>query len=307
MNIIEVYQQAVADGVEYVIGPLEKTAVETLLKYGNLPVPVLALNRLDNGNELKNAQLIEFGLSPENEARQVAEIAMTDGHLLALIITPDNNWGQRVAESFKERWLEVGGAVLEQVSYSSELKDYATPVKKVLNVDSSEARISELRNQLNLRIHSQERRRQDADFIFAAAVPDEARQLLPQVRFYHAGDLPIYSTSHIFSGVYDRARDTDMNDVLFIDMPWILDTRRQLSLIQDSLNRNFSQDKSSYRRLYAMGIDAYRLIPEVNRLRLEKGSIYSGETGDLQIGDDNIIKRRLRRAQFVEGKPVLLN
>lgn len=307
LNILEVYQQAVADGVEYVVGPLEKEAVKTLLEQDNLPVPVLALNRTDNVSEQGNDKLIQFGLAPEEEAKQVAEVALSDGHTLALVVTPDNNWGKRIAESFTQRWTEVGGAVLEQVHFSSELKDYATPVKEVLNVDSSEARITELRGKLNLRINSRERRRQDADFIFTAAFPADARQLLPQVRFYHADDVPIYSTSHIFTGIYDRTRDSDMNDVIFVDMPWILDTRRQLSLIQDSLNRNWAQDHSSFRRLYALGIDAYRLIPELNRLRVEQDAVLSGETGDLQLGTDNVIKRKLRRARFINGQPVLSN
>ncbi|MEQ8428615.1 MAG: penicillin-binding protein activator [Gammaproteobacteria bacterium] len=307
LNIMEVYQQAVSDGVEYVVGPLEKEAVKTLLEQESLAVPVLALNRADNVSEQGNDKLIQFGLAPEEEARQVAEVALSDGHTLALVVTPDNNWGRRIAESFTQRWVEVGGAVLEQVHFSSDLKDYATPVKEVLNVDSSEARIAELRGKLNLRIDSRERRRQDADFIFTAALPGDARQLLPQVRFYHAGDVPIYSTSHIFTGIYDRTRDSDMNDVIFVDMPWILDTRRQLSLIQDSLNRNWAQDRSNFRRLYALGIDAYRLIPELNRLRVEQDAVLSGETGDLQLATDNIIKRKLRRARFINGQPVLSN
>ena len=98
-----------------------------------------------------------------------------------------------------------------------------------------------------------------------------------------------------------------MNGVIFTDMPWILDTTHQLSIIQDALNRNWSQEKSNYRRLYALGIDAYHLIPEIGRLAIEKNSYLAGETGDLTINSNNIIKRKLRRAQFVDGKPVLLN
>ncbi|MEQ8937184.1 MAG: penicillin-binding protein activator, partial [Gammaproteobacteria bacterium] len=60
-------------------------------------------------------------------------------------------------------------------------------------------------------------------------------------------------------------------------------------------------------RLYALGIDAYRLIPELNRLRVEQDAVLSGETGDLQLATDNIIKRKLRRARFINGQPVLSN
>ena len=307
LNIIKMYQQAIADGVDYIVGPLEKEAVDQLADYGNLPVQVLALNRQDTNKEKNNTKLIQFGLSPEDEAVQVAENAMSDGHTLALVITPDNTWGQRIADAFKQRWIELGGGILKQTYYTSNSKDYAPPVKNLLNITSSEARSAELRSKLNIKINSVERRRQDADFIFVAAVPADARQLLPQLRFYHADDLPIYSTSNIFTGVVDGSKDIDMNGVIFTDMPWILDTTHQLSIIQDALNRNWSQEKSSYRRLYALGIDAYHLIPEISRLAIEKNSYLAGETGDLTMNSNNVIKRKLRRAQFVDGVPVLLN
>jgi outer membrane PBP1 activator LpoA protein len=312
LNIIDVYQQAVNDGVDYVVGPLEKEAINQLANQGDLPIQVLALNRQDSNyrdlnKEQTNDKLIQFGLSPEDEAAQVAEIAMSDGHRLALVMTPGNSWGDRIAEAFISRWIELGGGVLERAIFQSNSKDFGSPVKTLLNIDSSEKRGRDLRNKLNIKINNVERRREDADFIFTAAVPGDAHQLFPQFRFHRAGDLPVYSTSHIFTGIFDEARDIDLNDVMFIDMPWILDTSRQLSIIQDALNRNWSQERSQYRRLYALGIDAYHLIPEIGRLSAEKNTFLSGETGDLSITPENIIKRKLQRAQFVEGKPVLLN
>ena len=90
-------------------------------------------------------------------------------------------------------------------------------------------------------------------------------------------------------------------------MPWILDTERQLSIVQDALNRNWSQEKSQYRRLYALGVDAYNLIPDINRLTQEENSVMLGETGNLTIDSTNIVRRNLRKARFVEGKPLLTN
>ena len=308
LNIKEVYQQAIDDGVEFIVGPLEKEAVSQLAELGELPIQVLALNRQDMDNiESMNPKLIQFALSPEDEAVQVAENAMSDGHRLALVITPDIPWGNRIADAFKKRWLELGGGILEQGYFETNSKDYGTPVKRLLNIDSSEKRGKELRSRLGLKIHNVERRREDVDFIFTAAVPNDARQLFPQFRFHRGGDIPVYSTSHIFSGIEDSARDNDLNGVMFIDMPWLIDTTRQLSLIQDSLNRNWAQEKSQFRRLYALGVDAYRLIPEMGRLKAEKNTYLSGETGDLTINDMNIVKRKLRRAHFVDGKPIPLN
>ncbi len=307
LNILDVYQQALNDNIDYVVGPLEKEAVSQLASLDKLPIPILALNRQKNNEEKNNDKLVQFGLSPEDEATQVAEIAMSDGHKLALVMSPSNSWGDRIAKAFMSRWIELGGEILEHAIFQSNSQDFSSPVKKLLNIDSSEKRGRDLRNKLNIKIHNVERRREDADFIFTAAVSGDAHQLFPQFRFHRADDLPVYSTSHIFTGIFDEARDIDLNDIIFIDMPWILDTSRQLSIIQDALNRNWSQESSQYRRLYAFGIDAYHLIPEINRLRTERDAFLIGETGDLSITPNNIIKRKLRRAQFFEGKPVLIN
>ena len=307
-NIIEIYQKALNDGVDYIVGPLEKEATNQLYGNTNASIKILALNRQDLKNDqIGNKNLFQFGLSPEDEAEQVAEIAISDGHKRALVLTPDTPWGNRLADAFVKHLLELGGEVSRHTRFINNTTDFSSPVKELLNIDKSEQRARDLRNKLKIKIHNIERRRQDADFIFIAAIPEDARQLIPQLRFHYADNLPVYSTSHIFTGIIDSAKDIDLNDVIFIDMPWILDTKRQLSIIQDALNRNWSQEKSEYRRLYALGIDAYNLIPNINRLNHEEDSFMIGETGDLTIVRDNIIKRNLRKAKFIEGKPVLLN
>ena len=307
-NIIEIYQKALNDGVDYIVGPLEKEATNQLYGNTNASIKILALNRQDLKNDQSgNKNLFQFGLSPEDEAGQVAEIAISDGHKRALVLTPDTLLGDRLADAFVKHWLELGGEVSKHTRFINNTTDFSSPVKELLNIDKSEKRALDLRNKLKIKIHNIERRRQDVDFIFIAAIPEDARQLIPQLRFHYADNLPVYSTSHIFTGIIDSAKDIDLNDVIFIDMPWILDTKRQLSIVQDALNRNWSQEKSEYRRLYALGIDAYNLIPNINRLNHEEDSFMIGKTGDLTIVRDNIIKRNLRKAKFIEGKPVLLN
>ena len=311
-NIIEIYQKALNDGVDYIVGPLEKEATNQLYGNTNASIKILALNRQDLKNDqIGNKNLFQFGLSPEDEAGQVAEIAISDGHKRALVLTPDTLLGNRLADAFVKHLLELGGEVSRHTRFINNTTDFSSPVKELLNIDKSEQRALDLRKKIKIagfdKVHNVERRRQDADFIFIAAIPEDARQLIPQLRFHYADNLPVYSTSHIFTGIIDSAKDIDLNDVIFIDMPWILDTKRQLSIIQDALNRNWSQEKSEYRRLYALGIDAYNLIPNINRLNHEENSFMIGETGDLTIVRDNIIKRNLQKAKFIEGKPVLLN
>ena len=308
LNIIDAYQQAIKDGVEYIVGPLEKEAVDQLHDNINASVKILALSRPDQKKEMNNnANLIQFGLSAEDEAMQIAEIAMSDGHKRALVLAPETPFGNRLAETFKKHWIKLGGEISGQTNFIMNTTDFSSPVKELLNIDKSERRAKDLREKLNIKIHNVERRRTDVDFIFTVAAPKNARQLIPQIRFHYADNLPIYSTSHIYTGFVNSAKDIDLNDVIFIDMPWILDSEKQLSIIQVVLNRHWSQEESKFRRAFALGVDAYNLIPDINRLTQEKNSVMLGETGNLTIDSTNIVKRNLRKARFVKGKPLLIN
>jgi len=67
----QLYQRAIEDGASNIIGPLDKIAINQLAQKPELDVPVLTLNYAENAfNSTEN--LFQFGLSPEDEAHQVA-------------------------------------------------------------------------------------------------------------------------------------------------------------------------------------------------------------------------------------------
>jgi outer membrane PBP1 activator LpoA protein len=313
ININEIYQRAVADGAEFIVGPLEKGAIAALVENNQVSITTLALNEYDNGTNIgtnpnsksRLSPVIQFSLSPEDEARQVAERAWFDGHVLALSITPDTPWGYRVHKAFEDQWEMLGGKILEHVTFNNESQDFSTPVKALLNIDSGENRVKHLINKLGRKLKTESRRREDVDFIFMAAAPDTARQLTPQIRYHRADNVPVYSTSHIFSGIVDINKDNDLNEINFVDIPWILDLNHEVSLIQQALNRNWDQNTSTFRRLYALGIDAYRLISELGKLSLHDANHFKGVTGELNMQKDGTIRRKLRWAKFIDGLPVV--
>ena len=62
-SLDDFYRQAQADGVQLVVGPLEKPLVKQLSERPQLPLTTLALNYSDAGREAP-AQLFQFGLPP---------------------------------------------------------------------------------------------------------------------------------------------------------------------------------------------------------------------------------------------------
>lgn len=310
LNVIENYQQALTEGADFIVGPLEKPAIDNLLKQGSLGKPTLALNYYDgdlNSPQLEHVtagkNFFQFALSPENEAEQVAERAIFDGHIRALAITTGDEWGNRLLTAFQNKWQELGGVLLEHASYTGETEDFSEPIRRLLNTDESKQRAKELRAVLNRSIHSEQRRRQDADFIFIASRPDVARQVMPHIRFMRANELPVYATSHIYTGQPNPVRDADMNNIIFADIPWNLDPDFYQSQSKSILGKTWPQLSTQYQRLFALGYDAYSVIPQLPALAADPAKRYSGATGDLYIQGQGRLQRYLTWAKFVEGEP----
>jgi outer membrane PBP1 activator LpoA protein len=310
-NIDFAYAQAVNDGAEFVVGPLNKEAVNQLAHKDELIVPVLALNFSEQKSsgqpEQLPSNLFQISLSPEQEARQVAEHAWLDGHSRAAIITPATTWGTRVAKAFTERWLELDGSVVEKQTYNAKESDYSLPIRQLLNVDDSENRKKDLRWILGQKIEFIPRRRQDIDFIFMAASSRQARLIKPQLRFHHAPKIPVYATSHSYGGTVNKDMDRDMDGVLFSDMPWTLTSNEVDNNLKSNLRKNWPERIKRYSRLYALGIDAYHIIGQLNTLQRNRANYFEGKTGDLSLDANNRLQRRLIWARFERGIPQVLN
>ena len=304
-QIRNIYDQAVSDGANFIVGPLDKASVNELAATNSFPVPVLALNYSESEADVNsNQNFFQMSLSPEQEARQVAEHAWLDGHHKAAAIIPNTNWGDRVFEAFKSRWEELGGEVVEVQSYDAKKSDYGMPIKKLLNIDESEKRAAELKDLVNMKMEYEPRRRDDVDMIFMAAFSKQGRLLRPQLRFHRASKTPVYATSHVYTGTLQPNMDRDMNDVKFSDMPWTLSRNESM---KQRIEQLWPDSSKKYMRLYALGVDAFNVIPELNRLRRNQFSSYQGETGLLYFDVNNRLLRRLVWAQFVNGKPRVLD
>ena len=314
LNIDQAYSRAVADGADFIVGPLEKQALTKLSARAGLAVPVLALNHVRPAPDMAARAgagilpaLMQFSLAPEDEARQVAERAKADGYGRALVIIPGDEWGLRLFDTFRAGWSASGGTVLETIDYDPRSNDYGPPVKQLLNIDGSELRTRQLRQSLGRRLENRTRRRQDADMIFMAASPIAGRQIIPQLRFHDAGEIPVYATSHIFSGSVNPQADADMNGVVFPDLPWILAPGDRTSSIKTLIDDHFKAGTSVYQRLYAFGADAFNLIPHLARLAYEDTAEFHGVTGILSMSGDGRITRKLPWGKIINGKPELLD
>ena len=285
-TIAELYQQAVSQGAEMIVGPLEKSRVRLLFDE-DITVPTLALNRIDDYGDAPQ-QLFQFSLSPQDEAKQIANIAFLDKHQQAMIIAPQGEWGEKVTLAFNQRWQTLGGEVMANSIYTSQ-KDYSSSVKQSLLLDDSEARAKRIEQLIGERVEFFPRRRQDIDMILLLARPQQARSIKPLMAYHYAGDIPVYGTSRLYSGYTDKAKDRDINGIRFTDMPWVLE---QASPLHRTISQEIISSKE-YQRMYALGIDSFNLHPRLRQLKEIPNSRVYGETGTLKLNEKQQIERQL--------------
>ena len=219
-EIVALYQQALTNGAVAVAGPLTRNGVTALAANPALTTPTLALNLIDSTRE---DQLYFFGLPAETEARQSAQRATTAGLLSATVVSTNTPLSKRLAQAFSDEWQRSGGILQAEIVYSGD----PSPLKEL----------------------SQE----PGNSVFLAAEIDKARLLRPYIN----STIPVYATSQVFSGNNNTLTNFDLADVRFFDMPWMLQPDHPAVMIYPRAVPPLSPDLE---RLYALGIDSYRLL-----------------------------------------------
>lgn len=296
---VDLYYQAVEEGAELVIGPLAKGNIQQLALGAEISIPILALNHIPN---LVKDDLFQFGLSPIDEAKQIATDAASRGARKVLILTPETRQGHRVADYLTEYWQETGGMVLESEYYNNRESDFSKPIKNLLNLDESQYRYKKLSQILSRNIEYTERRRADVDAIFISASAQKARSLYPQLQFYRATRVPVYAPPQVYAGVRNPSADIDLNGISFCDIPWLFSELYPGELSQETLREGWQHLPAKYIRLVALGIDAFNLTESLGQIATIP---FAGATGTLSLDMGNRITRQLVCAKFIDGYPVL--
>jgi outer membrane PBP1 activator LpoA protein len=296
-NIYQLYRKLADEGAKAIIGPLLKEDLATLAKAGELSVPVLGLNQTP---EISNDRVYQFGLTPEHEVEQAAGSAWFDGYQNALVLAPASPFGQRMVKHFTAYWNRLGGTVRTIKTYPYHGEDFTASVRELFPA----APPAVTQAQITIpAIPPTQAGRQNADFIFLISDARDAHLILPQLAVHQGEHIPVYATSHVYGGRTDADADRDLNGLIFCDIPWLLDPSDSGPLSYQALSSQIQQTPSDYLRLIALGIDAYRLLPELERFGTEPQLRYSGATGTLSVSSGNRIQRQLHCAQFEDGIP----
>lgn len=283
------YRHAIDEGAGFVVGPLTKEDVAAVVPVNGAKTPELALNFLADSVSA-GRDFYQFALLPEDEARIVARRLIADNKLRGVTIIADGELGNRVQKAFAEELALHGGAVLDGGRFDASRSDFSDIIKQILQVHLAKGEPSTHRT--------------DVDFVFVEGSAGAVRQIVPQLKFNYAGDIPVYTTSDGFEP--DASANADLDGMSFPDMPWMVSADPVTGQIRDSVRAAWPTRAVRLGRLYAFGFDAYRLVPALKSKTISATGSIAGVTGKLYLDSGNRVRRDLLWVQIKNGAPVPL-
>jgi outer membrane PBP1 activator LpoA protein len=306
-EIRAIYEKAIAEGADFIIGPLGRQAIDQLVSDKRFPVPTLLIGNPTNPASA-SPNVYQLGMAPEQDGVQLARRAYATGHRRALIIFAASDWGRRVSTATSNDWARLGGKIVAQTAVPVTSDHFTHAIRRLFHLDHSAARAAALKKVLTHRLPFKAipRRRQDVDVIFLFCSRSQAQVINPQIDFLYGHDLPVFSTSHLYHGTQDRLTDLDLDGIILGDMPWILGSNGPRAFRAGGTNNPNTYRGTPLDRLFALGMDAYALSSRITALRTIPEARYAGFSGQLSSDGSGVIRRKLMWAQFQNAELIAM-
>lgn len=245
---------------DILVGPLSRTGLTAIIQNGQVEKPTIALTQPDSSGTLP-AQLLPVGLSIEAEARQVASWVGADyAPGKVLVLSTSAAWQKRVANAFAQQ-IQGSGLHADMVTLNLE--------NGVFNADAL--------TQLQQRVEGDMPR-----LLFAALNADQTRQIRNAI-----GDqTPIFGISQLnpltLNDNNPEHQIAELNGVRLVDIPWQVQPDHPAVMVYPRQEVAADQRRNAdLERLYALGIDAFRIAREV----ATRNNVFQidGVTGKLNV------------------------
>ncbi|MGR5095844.1 penicillin-binding protein activator [Vibrio maritimus] len=296
----DIKAKLVANGVDFIVGPLVKENVEKLQQAqqnSETPIPALALNI---PNDIEPSQMMCYlTLSPEQEVAQAAQHLAKNDYSFPLIIAPQGNLGNRVAKAFEEEWAKVSDNKVAVAQYANRAQLQKT-INNVFGLQESQQRIAQMEALTGMKLENQPRSRRDIDSVYIVANNADLTLIKPFIEVAINPDAPqpkLFADSHSHS---EKRQYEDLTGVVYSDIPLLVNEDSELDA---QMNKFWPKSSNAEKRLQALGMDAYTLTKELPQLKAVEGYSVDGQTGVLTLDQSCIVQRQISWGVYGETKP----
>lgn len=295
------YDQAVADGHDFVLGPLGRDEVSALFGRGQLPVATLALNRGTLPPPPGNAS---FSLSPEDEGIAAAEYLLDRGATRVLAVVGNDDSLRRATQALREHLGERGVPVTvtriadyNRFAPAAEAGDTGSGAS--LSMPPAPAPAPTVATAPPVDPAS-------VDAVFLAVRGSAAHALMPRLSLAGLAGKPMVATSQLLSGTGAADQDRVLDGIAFPTAPWTSGQYVRGLPAATSVGERLPTARGAAARLFAFGHDAWLLTAYLEQLALQSDGRIAGATGTLRIDGFGNIQRTPAWSTFSGGRVVPL-
>jgi outer membrane PBP1 activator LpoA protein len=268
-GVVHAFELAREKGVRVAVGPLVR---DDLKQLASAPIALpwtLALNQLDDGTRLP-AAIYTFPLTVESDGRTLARRALARGAHSIDVVEGDSPLMRRFAGAFAGEWTGGGGAA-----------------PGALRFDASPEALSDLRRVIGRNV---------PDAVLLAVNGERAALVKPFI-----GGIDAYASGLVFERP-SPALARDLDGVRVVEIPWLLTP--DAPELAPFPRRDFDSD--SLARLYALGIDAFRVAASFHDGPPARFAL-DGATGRITLGAGREFQREGRLGIYRAGVLVPLD
>lgn len=270
-GVAAAYDRAVAEGNDFVVGPLGRDEVGALFGRGSLPVPVLALNRSGR----PPAGSASFSLSPEDEGIAIAEMLVGRNARRVLVVGGGEEGQRRAINAFRDAFSERGGTVVDTLAEGT--TDFSATAQKEGGIDA----------------------------VFLAMKGGSARIVAPRLAAAGLGGKLRVATSQLTSGTGKAGEDGVLDGILYPTEAWGVRGTPGLPSAS-STGASLPTARGAAARLFAFGHDAWRVTAYLEHLATANNAELQGATGTLRLDGFGNVLRTPAWSTFSAGAPMPL-
>lgn len=265
--LLDACRHAQATGAILVVGGLTRDGAHSLAASDCPRQPVLTLNE-PRGELLPT--VFSVSLSLEQEARQAALLAVAEGWRSAIVVHTPSPLSRRVEEAFVREWTRAAGQV-RRILYTGSPDEPSLIRERIAGTQ--------------------------ADMVFLALDARDALALRP----YITATLPLYGTTFSVNPRAEPLVNADLQGLRYGEMPWFAQPDHPAVMVYPPPKTPLPVDQE---RLYALGIDAYRLA-ELLAAGTRPPPL-DGVTGRITLEGENLFARTLVPSEIDGGRIVPL-
>jgi ABC-type branched-subunit amino acid transport system substrate-binding protein len=228
-SMATLYRKATSDGAVAIVAGLTRDGATIVARDAGY-LPTLALNMPGDLSRADANNFFHISLSLDWDARLAARAASDEGFRNAAVVYSNVALARRIQEAFEKEWVKQGGTIAARIAFSGDLNDGPKLKAAMEKPDAAKA-----------------------DVVFLAAdmaVARFARPYLPQ-------GLPVFATAQTFDPKAGAVENLDLDSVKYPEIPWFAERDHPAVMAyprpQDAM-------PTEYERLYALGIDAWRIV-----------------------------------------------